>query len=743
MIGKVNPNLATAIPNRILQNPYCAINIHAKDHSNHYRKQLTSWHRSDNCYTANWNGRKIIGLHNKNSVASVDLTESLNCQESGYYRIEIRIRKHPDDGGTVTLFDGSTQIEDPISCFDKWEHYEWIQYPVKYYQSGTHDLKISLTKQAFVESIKIEKINKHFWDTDGTKEPGSTPLHISYVDFTQNNINQLGTAKIKTAWKDEYYNTDNDYLPLNIGYTDSITITLGDSASNAIPLFGGYILNPKPNENSLELNCIDSLVTLQLQQLYQNFQIGVFTASDDTNKVPYTQFGSINELGRYFTRVCEYGLKDHNIEDEKGYQINFADPNQFNQIQYSGWNIQRDITNGMPAPSMKVTLGDTVGECEITLFNSSYPCDLAVYPMNFLHYYASGVGVRYPLEFDLKFTMYKAGETIDNAQDYIVRFTGKKNYGKPIIGSIKPLLDGTWHEIDENIKSMFDKYAPSTSYNVVKVSMVGEITQEMLDQKKCSAIWIDNPYSYKIENSATKYRSQNNVSTNLAELQNLMDKTNYVAYTKPGKERRDDTLMIAPEESELAPIAIDEVSNLIEISGYENNPHSKGFQNQAHIEFNFSQDNKGNAYYEDKDSASHFWPLSTHNFENDINNQYDANQLVQKKVNDNKYANKVAFTVKIFGCTLLNPAQSMAANILSSNLKGIHKIASIKQTLDFNDSPSFLTEIDMNYPSDRTLLNMMNTRRNLINIGIIHANQYYSAYNNYSIGKASPGGFNP
>lgn len=150
------PIYQDAAPAQILEAPEWGLIIDCKDRQNRIAQRLTDWDRSAACDVHSWNGNIIVGPSAAASApASVDLTKTYNFPSTGLYRMEIRVRKNATSQGTMTLFDGSTQIEESKSLNYKYDHYERIIYGTRKYNAGIHNLKLTLTKSCFVESIFI------------------------------------------------------------------------------------------------------------------------------------------------------------------------------------------------------------------------------------------------------------------------------------------------------------------------------------------------------------------------------------------------------------------------------------------------------------------------------------------------------------------------------------------------------------------------------------------------------------
>ncbi len=753
MLAATSSPLTTANHLTIVQDPWWEVIFDCIDHVNHDKMSLLNWDRSATCNTGTYNGMNIIGLSTKSTITSVNLSETYYFPETGFYRVEIRMRRHPDDYGHVTFYDNGVAIpinKDQVSieAYHQWDHIERIRYPLRWYKQGWHNLTVNITKQAYVESIKIVRIDRYTDSSDGFGHPGTKGVDVDYFDFTQNSVNAINTGKVKMAMQDRFWNDEEDAkLPLQPGFVDSISIILGPDRQNAIPMFGGFCLVPTPKDTELTVDFISSLMNLQRNMVYHNFSIGTVSAADNTQKINYIKMGSVYELIRRLSETQEYSIQTYGVPREYGFYKNFSGPYDFIDTTVTGWIPHRDPNHGMSPPCLKFTLPHSLppGYTEIParaiLFDDPLnPWNAAEFNQYFNHYYVSGIGSRYPLEFNLEFSMFRAGQDFTDAIPYTVHVTGKDNVTNEI-GDFELIRDGTWRELTFDLASMFKTKAPSSEYWITDVSMVGTITQDMIDQRKCSAIWVDNFLSYRTQQQAPQYKGQNNVKDALGEINDVCDKTNHVAYVRPGIERCEDVLVVLPEENQVSSVVIDEADNLISLESWKNDPHGQGFLNQSKVSFNYANGRAGSASAQDDESIDHFGPFEKYDSAGDINNQTDANTLVKNNVMNNKDANKIGFTVRIFGSTLLEIGQLMAANILSNRISRIHKIATITQTMDLSKSTVFESKADMNYPSLEFLdrLEMLNNRRELRDLGLTVINQIYRNYGNMNMGLASPG----
>ncbi len=159
--------------------------------------------------------------------------------------------------------------------------------------------------------------------------------------------------------------------------------------------------------------------------------------TDDTPQNTYIGFTNVFNLVEYLATTTEYIVNPVGIPFDYGMMINFGSQlTQFDDISPGNFKKTFDIDFGHPKPSTKITPGTVVGSTECILWQNSDGWDAAVYTMFNMDYFVSGAGVKYPLQFDLQFTMYQAGQTARYAINYIVRFTGTGARSN-VIGSFK------------------------------------------------------------------------------------------------------------------------------------------------------------------------------------------------------------------------------------------------------------------------------------------------------------------
>lgn len=726
------------------KNPYWSVIVDCKDGANIYADYLRNWERSVACDVNTWNGSTTVGLASNSTNSTVNLTRDVYFPYDGFYRIEIRAPRRPSYGGYITLFDGVTQIEDLKSTWHTWEHYHYFQYASRWFTKGTHTLKVNLTKPAYVDSIFIYPIIRFEGNKNGTVHPRNKKLDVSKITWTMNAISELDTIEIDTALKPEYRTPNNDGGFI-FEFTDSITLLAGPNRRNIEPIFGGYVLGPVPSDDktSLTINGVSRLYDLQRQPVYHNFSIGTAPATDDTKTLPYISFSNVQDLVRYLSETAEYGINSAGIPMQFGFYKNLADPGQFGDIEVTGFRKDLDPGFGNPKPSLKLTPGNVPGLAECVLWQSSDPFDAVTSSIINIDYYRSGSGLRYPLLFDVQITMYRAGETVSDAKDYVVRFTGTDTRSN-VIGSVKNTNKGTWPCINFNMKEMFDLYAPSSQYNVTKVSIVSTVTQEQVDHPRCSAVWFDNWYSYGVTDHSANMVSAD-VKNPFEELQNIYDKTGHITYVVPGLERKDDILVLKYQDDAVTDEVLSDGpnGNVFGVKSWNYDPIQQGICNQSNKTFDFNEDSSGTSYNEDRNSIIRYGPIQTHEFLDDVNTQADADKLTLKEIQDHSHESP-AFSVDIQGSVLVEPLHWILCDIKEYNIRGMHKIQSMTQTItkskDDNTS-EFMGTIDLNQPGLRFLQNINRARRAL---GISERRINFDAYRQYGLsqlGRKSPGAF--
>jgi len=687
----------------ILQQPEWGLIIDCKDRQNRIGQSIGLWNHSVAIDTTTWgkgdfDNNVLIGLSSKNASSTVDLTNNINFPKTGYYRIEIEVRKDATSTGSITLYDGSTLIEDTKSLNHQYEHFERIVYGTRKFTAGVHNLKITLKRSGYVANIFIYPINRITGGSVPSTDSTDT-INVSEIEFTMNAMNEMDTCTITAGLKSSFWNGQNDSLMV-FGFTDSVTLLLGKTKTDLTPMFGGYVLGPSPNDDMTQvtINCVSRFMDFLRQPTYHDFYIGTKPADATSNEQKYMNFASIYKLVDYLSTTLHYPVNTAGVPIDYGMMVNFADTGQFNSITAYNYNKSYDTEFGHPKPSIKITPGTIPGQSECILWQDGNDWDAAYYQMFNMDYNVGGAGAKYPLQFDLKFTMHTAGQGYFDGVDYIVRFTGTDTKHN-VIGSVQQDTQNTWPSMNFNLKQMFDKVNYSTEYHITKVSMVGSITYNQVTHPLCSAIWIDQIFSYTPDEQAPQYTSSG-VNFPFDEIQDLCTNTDHIVYIKPGLERRDDVVVVKPLETAITEETMldGKDGNVLEITNWSYDPISDGYINQARRGYKQNDKDSGHkSYYEDFNSIIDNGPFQNYEFLDTVKDQASADKISQQYVQDH-CTNKQAYTVSINGSTTIDPAHYIMANMTGSKITGLNHIKSITQTLDFQ-SNVYKCAIDLNQPS--------------------------------------------
>jgi len=733
----------------ILQNPAWGVIIDCKDRQNYIYNNLLSWARSETCVESSYdygrtNRTQLVGLTNASSASTVDLTSTITFPSTGLYRIEIEVYKGPGSTGSIHLHDGATQIEDVKSLYHKYGHHERIVYPVRRYTSGSHTLKITVAKPGMVSNIYIYPIKRYTAGSVDDSQSEDT-LDIANIEYTMNAHNEMDTCNIVAGIKNDFWNADNP-SKMEFGFTDSVTVLMGETKKDMEPVFGGYILGPIPSENmgSMTLKCVNRFLDMMRVPTYHDFYIGTTPADASTVEQSFMNFSSVYKLNEYLASTITYPINCAGIPFDYGMNIDFSESNDFTSIVPGGLKKYWDTGFGHPAPSLKLTPGNNAGKFECVLWYGEQ--DIADYEMFNLDYHVSGAGAKYPLKFDLKFSMYKSGETVANAKDYIVRFNGTDKQTN-IIGTFKQDLATTWPSLTFNLKTLFDNYKTSASseYHVTKISMVGTITPSQATHPLCSALWVDQIYTFSELEHAPTYNSSG-VNYPFDEVTEICNTTDHVAYIVPGLERINDIFVVKPLEIAITDETLTDgqYGNVLEISNWNDDPIASGYKNQANRTFNkyVSKDKTtpSNTFEEDVDEVALNGPFQDHEFYDTINTQAASDVKTKQYILDHALTQK-AYSVTIPGSTLIQPCHYIVANIVEGRIVNTDKIITITQTLNISEK-LFTCTIDLNEPSKRYIRKLKGSlkqiQRNINKTGI---NNDYRQNVGQDVGTTSPGAF--
>jgi hypothetical protein len=515
------------------------------------------------------------------------------------------------------------------------------------------------------------------------------------MDFTRNGVNEVDELELEVIFKDDFYTDDNPYSGMVFDAWDMITVTVGEDARSAIPLFGGYVAGWSLDESrtKLTINSLDAISKMGRTIVWKNFSIG-YIPDNTTGRMPFTQFSNVNEIVRYLC-TSDYPISYAGIPVDYIYYNNFQSPTSVSNLTCTGWTVDWQPDFGHPAPCMRIRPGSLAASSLVLYSDTLGLWDAATYNMFNFDYYVSGAGLLFPPKFNIEIDMFKSETVSSSYSTYTIPFTGPEVTGNKLT-SVTPKLDGNWQSFTIDLKAAFDASSGAgTHYYIKEIRLVGTPDYNQYLNNKCSSIYIDHVMGYTNVSQAPRYTSADS-KTPLHELQDLMTKTNHIAYVRPGMERRDDILVVIPKRFYTLPITIQEGDNLLAVSGLEYKPLDWGLVNAAHRTFNYNENQSGTVVKEDKTSQQFYdWTLD-HEFLSDVNNDADANAAAQQYIDEHSYWYP-GFSVKVKGSTLFEPGQYVNVRIPTKRIMGSYEVKSVKYKIDAI-SRDFTTEISFNQP---------------------------------------------
>ena len=723
---------------RCFENPYLKVRIDARDHENLKEYRLADWTRSVTCNTWNdaWN-RKWVGLQSSNSNTSVDLTKTITLPTSGYYLLQLYARYAPSYNGTVNLKIDDVSVDGSRSLTSPDDHLSMIMYPPQKITSGSKTFKVTLGRQGFVYSLQVIPLTRYEGDNQSNTFTHTNRLDLSSIDFTQNSIGEMNPLSLKIPMHEEYWRKYTGYSPFVFDYVDSMTVWMGESMKNTVPLWGGYVSSIGLNQGEIEVRGVDRLFDLDREAIYKNFAIAGSSTENQGTK-PFTFYPNVYEIARYLARNPHYPIKYYTVPYEYAFFNDFSNSSQYNSVSTTTWGKYWDQRMGVSKPCLKLYTGSSSGTATANLYSNNYnPYDAAEYNRLTFYYYYGGVGVSKPLGFNVVVSMYKTGQDYTDAVDYTINFTGPGGASNVLTG-VNAVKNSKWNQFTVDLNALFDTKAASTNYYITNIKFGGVISAADAASKTKGAVWIDKLMAYKSISHAPKYASQD-VKTYYEELKQLCERTNHAAYVSFGDSRDDDTLIIQPEKTTTCAGTIDEKDNLLDVDAYEYTPLDGEVVNLMHQSFNFDENNSGYVVKIDEDSMKHYGELGKHEFNSDVNNQSDAGIESQNYIDTHGWPT-IAFGVKIRGSTQLLPLQYATCNLPSYRITGDQQIKSI--THNWTVSDGYTTTVDFNQPGRKFRNLVFQLRNDLKNLGVRDSRTVYNTGGSRYIGLASSGAFN-
>jgi hypothetical protein len=678
--------------------PYYFVRIDSIDHgTNGIQKALISSFEPGDAigvFGKDDSGFSWMGLSNKDASLEITFTKSFTLPSTGYYLIELFLWKKPTVSGNFNLEIEKDPVNDPgvyTSVYDgiepergynKWSDYGTVvRVPIQKLDAGSHSFKLTVPKYAAAGWMKISHLNRYEGGKD-LIDNSENRLDLIDAQFTQNGVNEVDTLDLTIAMKNDYWTDKRGNNPLAFDFGDHITFSLGQDAQETKPMFGGYIAgwSLSDDQSTLTLNCVDRLIDLKRTVIKKNFSIGYIPAADSAGTMPYTQFPNINEIARYLCTALYKIDFDGIVRDYKLYN-NFSLATDVSSLSSSGFDLKWETTFGHPGTCMRL-LPTRPGANSVTLWaDDNETWNAADFNIFTFDYYASGAGVKYPVRFNIEIKMFRETELASDAHTYVIRFNGPApTAGAKQLAQVTPKLNGEWQEFSIDLKKYFDKIAGSTEYWISEVKIVGYQDNNTVLNRRCSSMYIDHVMGFRNVTQAPRYASADSKNA-LEELQDLCEKTNQIAYNRPGMERRDDQLIMLPKRYYTIPITLNS-DNVIKVEGMEYQPLDWGMTNFGSDTFNYNEKKTGTVKVYDAEGDKHYGIWQTHEFLADVKTSSSAQVLTKARVEAGKL-HYVAFELTMHGSTLIEPGQYIGVTLPEWHINGAYEIQSITHTFDF------------------------------------------------------------
>ncbi len=674
-----------------IDKPFWKLTVNARDLSNVQYYDFSTWNVSGSAdthyWTSPWNSGSLYAgamkLVGPTSGATADITKTINLPDDGYYLIMIRMLSRTTDSGTFTLYvDGNPvwkTITPRLVNDARYDHTRTVTYPISYYNGGDHTFKIHMvnpsgTNGVWISEIIIYPITKYVACSDKSHiERNAVNLDVLSIDFTENSVTENNTLTIDVTSEDKLFNSFNESaLFTDLG--DPITMELGHNYRNAVPKFGGYVIAPSVTENKIEIKAMDRMLDLIMQPCFMNTCIG--TKPDTT----YTQFSSVYDLAGYLTNTLEYELSFSSALTRFGLSMDYKDKTTCNRTSsIAGYMGSYQDYNGL-----KISPSSITSAGEFVLWQSSNPVDVAIYK-NFGMDYNIGTSVSsLPVNFSIY--MHKAGQTQDNAVKYNVVFTGTTTPSNKI-GTVTPNTNNKWNWFSIDLKNLFDTYlgsGSSSQYNVTKITVSGNIDSTQVNNSNNYSLCFGWMELSQVIADAPQF-SDSESKNHFDSLKKLCDETNYVSYIKPGLDRTDDILYIAPNGLSDSPVTLDENDNVLDVTNWTYDPINDGLCNSRLGSYTITgQSTLSYAYAEDIESIKKYRRIKSFDELSDVQSLTDANNSVTRYISDNKIK-RLGTELTVQGNVLFHPSDYILTEINSKGLSGNYQIMGIEQKLDIEE----------------------------------------------------------
>lgn len=701
-------------PIKKFKKPHLRFELYSIDHQLIQYSDLTNatnWSRSYTCTTVKYKGRTLVGLPNNSAYSSVNLTGTITLVETGDYLVNVIGIRSPScaSNAQLSVSVGGSVLKN-INTKHTYQHPHVFDFGVHRLTSGSKSFVITVPKFIQVWAIAVYKINKYIGKSGSLASRKRLDV-MGVSDLTHNIVNELDTAKVDIAMHSDYLRPEESFSGYTFEFWDIVNIYMGNK-SDSKNMLGGYVIDVIPDEDKLKLEIGSHYADLLGEPIYNNLAIGINPRSDETPQFPHKQFSSALETCRYLVEAAdEVGITLREIVKPHGYELNFAEQDDFDAAHANGYHKQQ-ISPVSGIPCMKVTLdmdAININDCgvtnqviELVFFDDpDNPWNAAVDQFHGLKYMAPSCATSAStmMQWNLGITMYKAGQTAANAIEYNIRWTGKS--GSPhLIGSMTYTLNNKTQISKFDLKAAFDKYAKSTAYYVTKVRLWNTVTSNEVTNHDKMVMYLDNPISYASDVNAKMHLDQGSDKPfNL--LKQILNEIDYVSYINYGKYRCDDRIIFAPLENQASAIEISESENVLDIFNQEYNP-MEYLANRVLCYYHYTQkdvDKTGKSFTENLDSYFHFRrPWGYFEDLSDVSSQVDADKYSSKYLSKNAYPYK-SYGIKMEGTTLINLSDFVLTKIDNKALSGYYGLKDLIYNMNFEED-GFTTQVDAGRASD-------------------------------------------
>jgi hypothetical protein len=688
------------------EDPYVLLEIWRRDPSNMYRLPCVNWDRSDS-QVCDWKhlGANIVGLTGVRSLANATLTTTKEVNSDGLYWVLVRCLRQPIHSNKyVSLSIDDTLISKINTLTPYGEHYRYLDFGYVNLTQGTHEFQIDLDgKDAWVDHVLLYKLDYYASDN----RDSSVRLDWTSIEFTENAMGDINMADITLPLREEWHDPNLNIFSRKVfDFGDILNISVGSDWNDARVKFGGYIgsISEEDDGTSMNIGAVDRLVDFYRKPNYANYFIGVAASSDDNYMFPVVQFPTALEAIRHSSETCEYGPLNYGIIYPYTLDLNFKRPEDAALVTATGFTKTYSPSTGLrigydklPVNSCGVTPDLS---CVLTLYDRpDKPVDAAVDETLCLTYMAAGesCGAQTSVQFNIEVTMYKAGEDEGDAVTYTILFTGKSG-ATNIIGQGTPILNGLEQMLKFDLKSAFDKYAPSSEYNVIKIELTDTLTSTQALNRQNSTIHLISLIGYDMDIN-TKMELAQETSYPYENITAILEKMGYVAWVEYGRTRATDVFMVAPEMNGASTVIAQEGVNVLGVTDKNYAPYDN-IRNRRLSHYHYKEgdtERTGVSMVENLDSVLRYGPGAWESYEDqtEISNQADADTENRRFIDANSYP-ATSFTLTIKGASLLNPSQYIISKLAQHHLSGDYSTKTVTHTITRDEG--YLSKISVNRP---------------------------------------------